>query len=80
MDTLQLIRQFLSEQYGIAPESVTPEAQCAQVGIDSLAFLELIFEFESKYQIPVPSDNIPIPATISELVALVDQLVAAKKS
>lgn len=78
MDTLQLIRKFLSEQYGVDPESVTLDAQCAQVGIDSLAMLELVFELETMHQISVPKEDIAIPATISDLVALVDKLIVAK--
>lgn len=76
MDTLQLIRQFLSAQYGVAPESVSLDTPCAQIGIDSLVLLELIFEFESKYHVPEPKDDIAIPATIADLVALFDSLVA----
>jgi acyl carrier protein len=74
MDTLQITRQFLSERYGIPPESITPETALDKIGIDSLMFLDLVFEFEAKLGIPAPNDEIADLKTIGELIAFVDKL------
>lgn len=74
MDTLQVIRQFLNEQYGIATDRIIPEATLAELGIDSLIFVELVFEFESHLGINVPMEELTRPDTIAELVSLVDGL------
>lgn len=76
MDTLQVIRNFLSEQYGIAPERVLPETALADLGIDSLIFVELIFEFETRLGITAPMEELTRPATVAELVAMVDSFSA----
>jgi acyl carrier protein len=76
MDILETIRQFLSEQYGIEPASVVPEASLAQLGIDSLIFVELVFEFESRFGITAPMEELTRPATVAELITLIDKLRA----
>jgi len=79
MDTLQVIRDFLSEQYGIPVEKIAPETALDQLGIDSLMFIELLFEFDSKFGIPAPEKDIGDIKTIGELVALVDKTRAERK-
>jgi acyl carrier protein len=79
MDALQIIRDFLSEQYGIAPETITPETPLDKVGIDSLMFFDLVFEFEAKLGIRAPNEEITDLKTIGELIALVDKLKSEKK-
>lgn len=74
MDTLQVIKEFLSEQYGISPDAVMPEASLSDLGIDSLMFVELVFEFESRLGITAPMEELVAPNTIGELVTLVDKL------
>lgn len=76
MDTLQVIREFLSEQYGIQPETVTPEKTLSQVGIDSLIFVELVFEFESRLGTTAPMHELTQPDTVGQLITLVDKLSA----
>jgi len=75
MDALLIIRQFLSEQYGIAPETITPETPLDKLGIDSLMFFELVFEFEGKLGVRSPkNEEIADLKTIGELIALIDNL------
>ncbi len=78
MDTLHITRQFLSEQYGISPESITPETSLDKIGIDSLMFLDLVFEFEAKLGVPAPNEEIADLKTIGELITLVDKLRVEK--
>ena len=51
MDSLDLIREFLHDRLGVAPEQVVPEATLAALGVDSLMMLELMFEFEDRFGI-----------------------------
>ena len=74
MDTLSVTRQFLSEQYGIPPESITPETSLDTIGIDSLMFLDLVFEFEAKLGVPAPNEELTNLKTIGELITLIDKL------
>jgi acyl carrier protein len=73
MESLGLIREFLHERLGVAPEQVVPEASLAALGVDSLMMLELMFEFEDRFGITL-SKNLKSPKTIGEMTALMDRL------
>lgn len=73
MDSIQLIREFLKDRLGIDPEKVNPEALLADLGVDSLMMLELIFEFEDRFGIKLPSD-IESPKTVGQMAAMMDGL------
>lgn len=76
MDSIGLIREFLGERLGVAPEKVVAEAPLAALGVDSLMMLELIFEFEDRFGIKLPS-NLKSPRTVGDLAATMDGLMAA---
>ncbi|HEX5674032.1 MAG TPA: acyl carrier protein, partial [Azonexus sp.] len=44
MDSLNLIREFLDGRLGVPPQQVVPAATLANLGVDSLMMLELVFE------------------------------------
>lgn len=76
MDSIGLIREFLGERLGVAPEKVVPGAPLAELGVDSLMMLELIFEFEDRFGIKLPS-NLKTPRSVGEMAATMDALNAA---
>lgn len=73
MDSIGLIREFLKDRLGVAPETVVSEAQLAELGVDSLMMLELMFEFEDRFGIKL-SNDLKTPRTVGEMVALMDGL------
>ena len=73
MNAIDLIREFLKDHLGLDPEVVTPELVLADIGVDSLMLLELIFEFEDRCGITL-SSGLKSPQTVGEMVALMDQL------
>lgn len=65
---LELLHNFLKDRIGPAQiEKIVPEATLTDLGIDSLMQVELLFEFEDKTGITVPTD-IPPPKTVGELL------------
>lgn len=78
MDSLELIREFLKDHIGLDPEKVTSEAELAEIGVDSLMMLELMFEFEDKCGITL-SNDLKSPKTVGEMVTLMDQLRSEQK-
>jgi len=79
MDSIGLIRDFLKDSLGVEPDRVVPEAALADLGVDSLMMLELMFEFEDRFGIKLSSD-LPTPKTVGELVTLMAGLIAQQKN
>ncbi len=79
MDSIGLIREFLKDRLGVEPETVIPEALLADLGVDSLMMLELMFEFEDRFGIKLSSD-LKTPQTVGEMVTLMDGLISSQKS
>lgn len=79
MDSIGLIRDFLQERLGVAPERVVAEAALADLGVDSLMMLELMFEFEDRCGIKLPS-NLTTPKTVGDMRATMDGLIAKQNT
>lgn len=77
MNSLDLIREFLKDHLGLDPEKVTAEADLADIGVDSLMMLELMFEFEDRCGVTL-SNDLKSPKTVGEMVALMDRLRSEK--
>ena len=73
MDSLNLIREFLDGRLGVPPQQVVPAATLANLGVDSLMMLELVFECEVRFGVTLDK-NLKSPKTVGELVVLVDRL------
>jgi acyl carrier protein len=68
MNDLALIQNFLKDRVASASvDKIVPDATLTELGIDSLMLVELIFEFEDKTGLTVPTD-IPPPKTVGELL------------
>jgi acyl carrier protein len=78
MKSIELIRNFLDARQGIEAAKVVPEALLADLGVDSLMMLELVFEFEDRFGIALP-ENLKSPQTVGEMATLMDGLIASQK-
>jgi acyl carrier protein len=72
MDNLDIIKDYLDRHADNPPENLTPETKLDELGIDSMALLELIFEMEDKHGIRLP-DNVPTPENVGQLLKLIEQ-------
>jgi acyl carrier protein len=79
MESIELIRDFLKDRLAVEPENVVPGAALAELGVDSLMMLELMFEFEDRYGVKLSRD-LKTPRTVGEMVTLMDGLIAKSKS
>jgi acyl carrier protein len=73
MNSIGLIREFLQNRLGVAPEQVVSEAPLDALGVDSLMLLELMFEFEDRFGITLSKD-LKTPRTVGEMADLMDHL------
>lgn len=69
---LDLIKNYLEQHVDNPPESFTLDSKIDDIGLDSMALLELFFELEDRYGIRLPED-VPTPQTVGQLVALIEQ-------
>ena len=79
MQSIELIRNFLQDRFGVAAEQVVPAAGLADLGVDSLMLAELMFEAEDLWGITIDA-GMAIPQTVGDMVQLLDGLLAAKAS
>ena len=78
MESIGLIREFLKDRLGVDPENVVSGALLAELGVDSLMMLELMFEFEDRFGFKLSRD-LKTPRTVGEMVTLMDGLISQSK-
>ena len=72
MATIDIIKDILSDNLDIAPESVNEASTFDSLGVDSLDMVELICELEDRCDIDFGEPE--GLATVADLVAYVDSL------
>jgi acyl carrier protein len=80
MDTLNAIRELAAKQYGGSSVTVDVDLPVDQLGIDSLGYLEFLFELEDHVGYPIPQKEAAAARTLRELATLVDSLNPAAPS
>ena len=77
MTPYEFIAEVLTEKYDVAQNIISPEATLAELGLDSLTVVELLFDVEDEFEIEVPEERANFQ-TLAEAAALVEELVQAK--
>ena len=75
MTTYQRLQKLLRDDYELNVAQQGPRTVLADLGVDSLDLIELLCRIEDEFHIVVPTEQIR-PATVEDLVTLVDRLVA----
>ena len=78
MNTLDSIKQLAAKQFGREPDSIDENVPIDQLGIDSLGFLEFLFELEDHFGISIPQESVVGVRSLKELVVVIDTLIASK--
>ncbi len=71
------LAETLAERYEVDRDAISPEATLAELGLDSLTIVELLFDVEEEFEIEVPEERATFQ-TLAEAAALVEELVQAK--
>jgi len=77
METLLTIKEIAAKQFGGEADSIDVDVEVDKLGIDSLGFLEFLFELEDAFGLPIPADRVKGVRTLRELAAVVDSLRTA---
>ena len=80
MSTLETLQDMLMKEYQLTRDQVAPEASLTSLGVDSLGMIDMMMQIEERLGITVPDDKPPVMATVGELAAYVDGLVACTAS
>lgn len=84
MSTAEKVKKIIADQAMIPVEDVRDDASPEDLGLDSLALVEIVFAIEEAFDVSVPFNaNEPEKSdfdisTVKKIVAAVDHLVAAK--
>jgi acyl carrier protein len=78
MNTLETLQDILIEEFDLQRARLTPDAELAALGVDSLDLLELMFKIEDRYQLAIRDDVPANLSTINDMVAYIDGLLARK--
>jgi acyl carrier protein len=76
--TLPTIKELAAKQFGATPDTIDENAPIDQLGVDSLGFLEFLFELEDKLGVPIPQESVANVKTLHDLATVVDGLLADK--
>jgi acyl carrier protein len=68
------LAEVFSQAFDIAQDKLKPEATLEDLGLDSLAVIEFLFQVEDKFGIQIPDQAAP-PRTFGEMVALIAPLL-----
>ncbi|HEX4681075.1 MAG TPA: acyl carrier protein [Gemmatimonadaceae bacterium] len=78
MDTLQTIKELAASQFGGEPDAIDENAPVDKLGIDSLGFLEFMFELEDRFGFSIPQDAVAHVRTLRQLADAVDGVIASR--
>jgi len=77
-DVAERVRKVIAKHMRIPPENVTNESTFADLGIDSLDGVNLLFEIEEEFDISIDDDQARSISSIPEMVLGIEKLIAAK--
>lgn len=73
-EMLQLVSRHLVEHFGTDAEVISPSATLEDLGLDSMALVELLLILEEEFGTPMPEDDESAPRTLGELVERVERI------
>lgn len=75
MTSYERLKRILVDDYKVDTEKLTPEARLEDLGLDSLAVMEMVFTIEDEFHIRASPEQVEL-ATVGDVVAYIDRLVA----
>ena len=79
MSTLHTVQRLLIKEFGVAQDQVHAEAKLDELGIDSLAQIEVMFFLEDEFKLRSPEEPVAVK-TVGEIANQIDFLIAQQRS
>ena len=78
-DVASTVKEIIVEKLGVKESEVTPEANFTNdLGADSLDTVEMIMEFETKFDIKIAHDQPEKITTVGQAIAHIEKAIAEK--
>ncbi|MCZ0984576.1 acyl carrier protein [Streptomyces diastatochromogenes] len=76
-DMMDIIRKYLSEKFSVDDSAIRPAASVTELGLDSLALLELIAMLEEDFGISLlEQDDLTPSSTLGQIAAALEARTA----
>lgn len=69
--TLMRVQELLQAHFSLTSEQVHPDTPLVDLGIDSLAAIEFMFELESQFKVTLSDERTEL-VTVADIVAVVE--------
>jgi acyl carrier protein len=79
-ELIQRVIKVIAATKRIPVESVTIESDFAQLGIDSMDAVEILFAMENEFDVSIPDDEVRSVRGIRQMCEGVERLLAAKSA
>lgn len=78
MDTFARLKRILVKKFELDEKDVVPEATAESLGLDSLDFIEVLFELEDEFGVRIGDDRMNRPKldTLADIVNSLEALMA----
>jgi acyl carrier protein len=76
----QRVLKVIATSKRIPPETVTIDSEFAQLNIDSMDAVEILFALENEFDISIPDDEVRNVRNVRQMCEGVERLVAAKSN
>src|SRR5258706_10871158 len=89
LDTVEVLRDMIIQEFHIEPDKVLPDTDLETLGIDSLSIIEFVFKIEDRFKVILPDRRVeqgqggkPMRRvwTLRDLATELDALIATQKS
>ena len=77
-DLIQRVLEAIATSKRIPLETVTIDSDFAQLNIDSMDAVEILFALENEFEIVIPDDDVRSGRNVRQMCEGVERLVAAK--
>lgn len=77
--TYERLRDILVKDYSVDRDTIAPETQLENLGVDSLGLADLLFTIEDEFKVTVSRDPVPL-VTVGDVCAYIDGLIAEQNS
>jgi acyl carrier protein len=80
MEILSELKELAAKQFGGDAASIDVDAPVEKLGLDSLGFMEFLFEAEDRLGITIPQDQVATVKTLRELAGLIERVSTQPKA